>query len=138
MKNLVNLLCQLRDHVTEKICLASSTAREQQSRALVLQTTGMTFYDQGQYADAAPYLESALTLWTVLGNFQAERQIFQRLGSCYWHLGQIQAAYCCYQEALTLARALGDVHWCSLPKPKRGVNKSRYEFAALDKPNGRQ
>ncbi|MGB3613486.1 MAG: tetratricopeptide repeat protein [Elainellaceae cyanobacterium] len=83
-----------------------SATDEQQSRALSLQSTGFVCYQQGQYDAAVSYLESALTLWTVLGNFRAEQMLFQCLASCYWNLGEIQAAQCCYQEASTLSAAL--------------------------------
>lgn len=85
-----------------------TTSSEQHSRALALQLTGITLYEQGQYAAAVPCLESALSLRTVLGDFHVEQNLLQWLGHCYWNLEQQQAAYCCYQEALTLAQALGD------------------------------
>ncbi|MGF1535697.1 MAG: hypothetical protein ACFB4J_04280 [Elainellaceae cyanobacterium] len=104
MKGLVSLFrSQAADTVPVTVAID-----DQQSRALALQSTGLALYKQGQYDTAVPCLESALALWTVLGNFQAEQQLFQWLGSCYWNLGQAQAAYCCYQEALTLAQALKD------------------------------
>jgi len=81
-------------------------ATDQRHRALELQNTGLALYNQERYTDAVPYLESALNLWTVLGNFQAEQQLFHWLAACYWNLGQVQSSYCCRQEAVTLGRAL--------------------------------
>lgn len=83
-----------------------SVAQEQAQRALFLQTAGFLSCERGEYDTAVSYLESALSLWTVLGNLQAEQQLFHCLGHCYWQLGRFQTAQCCYEEATTLAEAL--------------------------------
>lgn len=83
-----------------------SIAEEQAYRARSLQTTGLLYCEQGRYDTAVSCLESALSLWTVLGNLQAEQRLFKCLGHCYWQLGRFQTAQCCYQEAEILAQAL--------------------------------
>ncbi|MGF1516097.1 MAG: hypothetical protein ACFB5Z_20700 [Elainellaceae cyanobacterium] len=75
----------------------------------MLQTAGLTHYEQGSYDTAASYLKSSLSMWTALGDLQAEQRLFRWLGLCYWNLGEIQASHRCYQEASTLIKVLDSV-----------------------------
>ena len=98
MQGFINRVCS---HL-----LPSPIAQEQYFQARSHQRLGLAHYRQGEYDLALSHLESALTLWTVLGNFRAERRLFQVLGQCYSYLGQSQAAQCCREEAQIINRAI--------------------------------
>ncbi|MGF1536988.1 MAG: tetratricopeptide repeat protein [Elainellaceae cyanobacterium] len=100
MKSFINLLWP------RSAAAQAANAYEQLARAMALQTEGAAFYKNGQYDAAVPCLETALALWTILGDFHAEQRLFEWLATCYSHLGQSQAAQYCDQEALALAQRI--------------------------------